>query len=123
MNKILYFLIPIGMAWALLSNSGGAAAVQNVDRTSSPLGVGSCGSCHSGGNYSPVISVELLDNNTVVNKYSPGKLNQVSLFINREGTFYGQCSELCGVNHGFMPIVVEAVSLDKYLAWVAEKLA
>ena len=41
MNKILYFLIPIGMAWALLSNSGGAAAVQNVDRTSSPLGVGS----------------------------------------------------------------------------------
>jgi len=53
----------------------------------------------------------------------PGKLNQVSLFINREGTFYGQCSELCGVNHGFMPIVVEAVSLDKYLAWVAEKLA
>ncbi|MDP4579978.1 MAG: hypothetical protein NWT07_04715, partial [Saprospiraceae bacterium] len=81
MNKILYFLIPIGMAWALLSNSGGAAAVQNVDRTSSPLGVGSCGSCHSGGNYSPVISVELLDNNTVVNKYSPGKLYQVKVSI------------------------------------------
>jgi len=53
----------------------------------------------------------------------PGKLNQVSLFINREGTFYGQCSELCGVNHGFMPIVVEAVPLEKYLEWVAEKLA
>ena len=81
MNKILYFLIPIGMAWALLSNSGGAAAVQNVDRTSSPLGVGSCGSCHSGGNYSPVISVELLDNNTVVSKYSPGKLYQVKVSI------------------------------------------
>ena len=81
MNKILYFLIPIGMAWALLSNSGGAAAVQNVDRTSSPLGVGSCGSCHSGGNYSPVISVELLDNNAVVNKYSAGKLYQVKVSI------------------------------------------
>ena len=81
MNKILYFLFPVGMAWALLSNSGGAAAIQNVDRTSSPLGVGSCGSCHGGGNYSPVISVELLDNNTVVNKYSPGKLYQVKVSI------------------------------------------
>jgi cytochrome c oxidase subunit 2 len=36
----------------------------------------------------------------------PGRLNQVSLFLKREGVFYGQCSELCGVNHGFMPIVV-----------------
>jgi len=81
MNKIFFFLIPIGFAWFLLSNSGGAAAVQNVDRTSSPLGVGSCGSCHSGGNYSPVISAELLDNNTVVSKYSPGKLYQVRVTI------------------------------------------
>ena len=38
----------------------------------------------------------------------PGRLNQVSLEINMEGTYYGQCSELCGVNHGFMPIVVHA---------------
>ena len=52
----------------------------------------------------------------------PGKLNQVSLFINREGTFYGQCSELCGVNHGFMPIVVEAVSLSDYVSWISNKL-
>lgn len=52
----------------------------------------------------------------------PGRLNQVSMFIQREGVFYGQCSELCGVNHGFMPIVIEAVSLDKYIAWVAEQL-
>ncbi|RYG21434.1 MAG: cytochrome c oxidase subunit II, partial [Chitinophagaceae bacterium] len=36
--------------------------------------------------------------------------------------FYGQCSELCGANHGFMPIVVEAVSLPDYVAWVANKL-
>jgi cytochrome c oxidase subunit 2 len=49
-------------------------------------------------------------------------LNQVSLFIKREGIFYGQCSELCGVNHGFMPIVVEAVSLDDYISWVSSKL-
>jgi cytochrome c oxidase subunit 2 len=39
----------------------------------------------------------------------PGRLNQVSLFLKREGTFYGQCSEICGVNHGFMPIVVKGV--------------
>lgn len=52
----------------------------------------------------------------------PGRLNQVSMFVKREGVFYGQCSELCGANHGFMPIVVEAVSLQDYVAWVANKL-
>jgi len=52
----------------------------------------------------------------------PGRLNQTSLFLKREGVFYGQCSELCGVNHGFMPIVVEGVSLDDYIAWVSNKL-
>jgi len=51
----------------------------------------------------------------------PGRLNQVAVFIKREGTFYGQCSELCGVNHGFRPIVVDAVSEDKYLDWIAEQ--
>ena len=34
----------------------------------------------------------------------PGRLNQISLFLKRNGIYYGQCSELCGVNHGFMPI-------------------
>lgn len=38
----------------------------------------------------------------------PGRLNQFWVVVDRPGTFYGQCSELCGVNHGFMPIVVEA---------------
>jgi len=38
----------------------------------------------------------------------PGRLNQLSLLIGREGIFYGQCSELCGLNHSFMPIVVQA---------------
>jgi cytochrome c oxidase subunit 2 len=52
----------------------------------------------------------------------PGRLNQTSLFINREGVFYGQCSELCGTNHGFMPIVVEGVTLEKYVAWLLDKL-
>jgi len=48
----------------------------------------------------------------------PGRLNQVSLFIKREGIFYGQCSELCGVNHGFMPIAVKAVPIDLFNFWV-----
>jgi cytochrome c oxidase subunit 2 len=48
----------------------------------------------------------------------PGRLNQVSLYLKREGTFYGQCSELCGVNHGFMPIVVKGVTYDNYYNWL-----
>jgi cytochrome c oxidase subunit 2 len=52
---------------------------------------------------------------------TPGRLNQLSMFIKREGLFYGQCSEICGINHGFMPICVQAVTLDKYLSWVMEQ--
>lgn len=48
----------------------------------------------------------------------PGRLNQTSVLVQREGVFYGQCSEICGVYHGFMPIVIEAVSLEKYLVWL-----
>jgi len=44
----------------------------------------------------------------------PGRLSQGSLFIKREGVFYGQCSEICGVNHGFMPIVIRAVQPTFY---------
>jgi cytochrome c oxidase subunit 2 len=51
----------------------------------------------------------------------PGRLNQTSVLIEREGVYYGQCSEICGVHHGFMPIVVEAVSLDKFLLWLNEQ--
>ena len=52
----------------------------------------------------------------------PGRLNQASLFLKREGVFYGQCSEICGANHGFIPIVVEGVSLDDYVSWVSNKM-
>nr|AMF83678.1 cytochrome c oxidase subunit 2 [Aneura pinguis]ASN73949.1 cytochrome c oxidase subunit 2 [Aneura pinguis]WHW95428.1 cytochrome c oxidase subunit 2 [Aneura pinguis]WHW95470.1 cytochrome c oxidase subunit 2 [Aneura pinguis]WHW95512.1 cytochrome c oxidase subunit 2 [Aneura pinguis] len=52
----------------------------------------------------------------------PGRSNQTSIFIKREGVYYGQCSELCGTNHAFMPIVVEAVPLDDYVSWVSNKL-
>ena len=52
----------------------------------------------------------------------PGRLSQASLFIKREGVYYGQCSEICGVNHGFMPIVVKGVSVDQFTNWIAAKL-
>jgi len=51
----------------------------------------------------------------------PGRLNQVYLFIKRRGVYYGQCSELCGINHGFMPIVVEVVTKKDYINWVWNK--
>jgi len=52
----------------------------------------------------------------------PGRLNQVSLYILRQGVFYGQCSEICGVNHGFIPIVVESVDKETYINWVLDTL-
>lgn len=52
----------------------------------------------------------------------PGRLSQASLFLKREGVYYGQCSEICGVNHGFMPIVVKGVSVDLFIEWIISKL-
>jgi len=47
----------------------------------------------------------------------PGRLNQLSVFIKKQGVFYGQCSELCGVNHGFMPITIRSVPVDSHYDW------
>jgi cytochrome c oxidase subunit 2 len=44
----------------------------------------------------------------------PGRLNAIGFMINRPSTFYGQCSELCGVMHGFMPINIKAVNSPSY---------
>jgi len=52
----------------------------------------------------------------------PGRLNLINIFIKREGVFYGQCSEICGVNHGFMPIVVQSVGLEEYISWIGKRL-
>ncbi len=49
----------------------------------------------------------------------PGKLNETWFKAEREGMYYGQCSELCGKDHGFMPIMVEVVSEEKYNTWIA----
>lgn len=48
----------------------------------------------------------------------PGRLNEAWVRITKPGTYYGQCSELCGVNHGFMPIEIRAVSKEDFKAWV-----
>ena len=48
-----------------------------------------------------------------------GRTNESWVKIDREGTFYGQCNQICGVNHPFMPIEVKAVSSDKFAAWSA----
>ncbi len=50
----------------------------------------------------------------------PGRINQTWFKADKEGTYYGQCSELCGANHAFMPITVDVVSQEKFDAWVAD---
>nr|YP_011010162.1 cytochrome c oxidase subunit 2 [Hermatobates djiboutensis]WPW46686.1 cytochrome c oxidase subunit 2 [Hermatobates djiboutensis] len=49
---------------------------------------------------------------------TPGRLNQGSIFINRPGMMYGQCSEICGANHSFMPITVEAINTNDFINWM-----
>nr|YP_009368208.1 cytochrome c oxidase subunit 2 [Lepilemur seali]ADP68300.1 cytochrome c oxidase subunit 2 [Lepilemur seali] len=48
----------------------------------------------------------------------PGRLNQVTLMTSRPGIYYGQCSEICGANHSFMPIVLELVPLKYFEEWL-----
>jgi cytochrome c oxidase subunit 2 len=50
----------------------------------------------------------------------PGRLNETWFRAEREGVYYGQCSELCGQNHAFMPIAIRVVSEEEYSAWLAE---
>nr|AFG29084.1 cytochrome c oxidase subunit II [Dictya borealis]AFG29086.1 cytochrome c oxidase subunit II [Dictya floridensis]AFG29088.1 cytochrome c oxidase subunit II [Dictya pictipes]AFG29091.1 cytochrome c oxidase subunit II [Dictya stricta]AFG29092.1 cytochrome c oxidase subunit II [Dictya texensis] len=49
---------------------------------------------------------------------TPGRLNQTNFLINRPGLFYGQCSEICGANHSFMPIVIESVPVNVFIKWI-----
>nr|WMV00169.1 cytochrome oxidase subunit II [Kikihia sp. 'muta tuta hybrid']WMV00300.1 cytochrome oxidase subunit II [Kikihia sp. 'tuta'] len=48
----------------------------------------------------------------------PGRLNQMSMLISRPGVSYGQCSEICGANHSFMPIVIESISMKMFIKWL-----
>lgn len=49
---------------------------------------------------------------------NPGRLNQTNFFINRPGIYYGQCSEICGANHSFIPIVIERISIKNFINWI-----
>lgn len=51
----------------------------------------------------------------------PGRINETSFTIDKPGVYFGQCSELCGARHGYMPIAVEAVSPAQFAAWVKAK--
>nr|AML25842.1 cytochrome c oxidase subunit II [Staphylinidae sp. BMNH 1274170] len=51
---------------------------------------------------------------------TPGRLNQTNFFSNRTGIFFGQCSEICGANHSFMPIVLESISPKFFLKWMTK---
>nr|YP_010591390.1 cytochrome c oxidase subunit II [Pseudorhaetus sinicus]AKR07163.1 cytochrome c oxidase subunit II [Pseudorhaetus sinicus]QYK91424.1 cytochrome c oxidase subunit 2 [Pseudorhaetus sinicus]UFK32125.1 cytochrome c oxidase subunit II [Pseudorhaetus sinicus]UGY85191.1 cytochrome c oxidase subunit 2 [Pseudorhaetus sinicus] len=51
---------------------------------------------------------------------TPGRLNQVSFLLNRTGLFFGQCSEICGANHSFMPIVIESISPPFFIKWISK---
>ena len=50
----------------------------------------------------------------------PGRINQIKMLVDRPGLFYGQCSEICGSEHSFMPIALRAVTLEKFVSWVSE---
>lgn len=49
---------------------------------------------------------------------TPGRLNQTTFFMNRPGIYFGQCSEICGTNHRFIPIVIERISPKTFINWV-----
>lgn len=51
----------------------------------------------------------------------PGRLNETWLKADREGVYYGQCTQICGIGHGFMPIVIEAVTPERFEAWAKSK--
>ncbi|MFN7117892.1 MAG: choice-of-anchor V domain-containing protein [Saprospiraceae bacterium] len=73
-RKMLYALfVAAFFAVIFLNNSGGAGAIQNADRTGSPLSIGACNECHGGGSFNPTITASLLKDNTVVTRYSPGE--------------------------------------------------
>ena len=48
----------------------------------------------------------------------PGRINEKWLEVDEPGIYYGQCSELCGARHGYMPIAIEAVPMEQFKAWV-----
>ena len=85
--KILYTLFVLaGAALLFQSNSGGAAEVQGVDRTGSPLSPAACVACHSAGAFSPGIEVEILEGGNAVNTYEPGQTYTLKVTATHSGS-------------------------------------
>jgi hypothetical protein len=82
---ILSFCTILG-AFLWMSSTGGAANVQGADLTGSPLSSGFCSGCHSGGNFSPSVSAELLDAGVAVSQYQPGKSYTLRIRVNTAGS-------------------------------------
>lgn len=53
---------------------------------------------------------------------TPGRLNQSNFLINRPGLFFGQCSEICGANHSFIPIVIESIPINYFIKWISNNI-
>nr|YP_009479350.1 cytochrome c oxidase subunit 2 [Sabethes chloropterus]AVV61086.1 cytochrome c oxidase subunit 2 [Sabethes chloropterus] len=53
---------------------------------------------------------------------TPGRLNQTNFLMNQPGLFFGQCSEICGANHSFMPIVIESIPMNFFIKWISSSI-
>nr|WDR45086.1 cytochrome c oxidase subunit II [Sabethes quasicyaneus] len=53
---------------------------------------------------------------------TPGRLNQTNFLMNQPGLFFGQCSEICGANHSFMPIVIESIPMNYFIKWISSHI-
>ncbi|MDP4711542.1 MAG: T9SS type A sorting domain-containing protein [Saprospiraceae bacterium] len=89
--SVVYLLFVTAMAAIHLQNSNGPAAVQEADRTGSPLSSANCGACHGGGNFSPSLEASLLEEGMPVTSYTPGKdyTVRLSLSATNNPTAYG----------------------------------
>lgn len=116
MNKfkfLLFFACSGGVLFLLLSNASGAGNAQGADRTGSPLGIGTCGSCHSGGNYLPVLNVAIVEGDQQVTRYIPGKQYQIKVTLegkNNPREYGFQLTALAGANNQTAGIFGQAPS-------------
>lgn len=83
-NVLLTALGLLFLAFLFYGSSSGAALIQAADRTGSPVGSGSCATCHSGGNYETTVIAQVLDGETAVTEYEPGKTYTFKLTVNTD---------------------------------------
>jgi hypothetical protein len=96
--KIAWIPALTALAATFMGSSSGAGISQNTDRTGSPLALGNCNSCHSGGSQTPTLTVELLRNDQVVTRYTPGA--QHKLRVSLSSTEY--------IRYGFQTVALDS---------------